>query len=185
MAIVQCAQGHYYDNTESALCPYCKMLQDRPEDRESRQEQKTVYQAEAEQESKTQAYGSEVQQEDRTVSLYMQEQESRRTVGWLVCVSGVQRGQSFPLFDGKNLAGSREDMEIVLPEQPDVSPETHFLIAFDARFCQFYLVGGAGTTYLNGEHCVSPHRLKEDDRIRAGDGEYIFVPYCREGRTWE
>jgi hypothetical protein len=65
-----------------------------------------------------------------------------------------------------------------------LSREKHFSIVYDPKGSGFYIIAETGRTYLNGNHLTGGHELVEGDHITAGESEYIFVPFCKEGRTW-
>ena len=39
--------------------------------------------------------------------------------------------------------------------------------------------------YLNGELVSYPKELKDGNMITIGETKLMFIPFCREGRTWE
>ena len=107
-------------------------------------------------------------------------------VGWLVCTGGPFRGRGYTLRDGWNFAGSSADMDIILPGDSPVSHDRQFSIVYDPKGNRFYIVAsGPSGTYINGERLKGQREITDGDRISAGGGEYVFIPFCKEGRTWQ
>lgn len=192
MAIVQCPCGHYFDDTRNDSCPYCEKYEGGAVDSGELNEQLTSYYdfgfesgADDGGYQLTEAYGEEVEEYERTIGIFTEESGNVLTVGWLVCMCGPMKGKSYTVHSGRNFAGRSFDMDIVLSDDGYLSRENHFSVVYDPRGKAFYLVAGEGQSYLNGEAVTSQCELGEGDVIRAGMSEYIFVPFCKEGRDWD
>ena len=188
MAITQCENGHYFDGAKDAVCPYCAKLEGQGFSEDSGlREQQTVFMQSVfsvNEGQNTEIYGEMVGEDDKTISIFSDEAENWFTVGWLVCMGGPVKGKSYTLHSGRNHAGRSMEMDIVLSDDLLLSREKHFSIVYDPKTNRFYLVAGAGRTYHNEEYLTAENELFEGDRISAGESEYIFIPFCKEERTW-
>ena len=190
MAIIQCINHHYYDNTKTDLCPYCAKLESPLdfEDGDNLREQQTVFKESAfsaNEGQKTEMYGESIGEGDKTISLFSDEAENQFTVAWLVCMSGPVKGKSYTLHKGRNFAGRSIEMDIILSDDLLLSREKHFSVVYDPKDNRFYIVAGSGRTYLNEVHLQGEKEITEGDIISAGESEYIFIPFCKEGRIWQ
>lgn len=187
MAIVQCPYNHYYDDQRNASCPYCEKLNQAATSDDSINEQLTSYvepSAMDDNAQLTEGYGEAVADFEKTIGIFTDETQNLLTAGWLVCVEGVQKGKTFVINLGRNFAGRSLDMDIILSDDETISREKHFSIVFDPKTIAFYLVSGSGHTYVNGKVVSSQAEIFEGDKIKAGNSEYVFVPFCKEGREW-
>lgn len=186
MAIVKCFSGHYYDDQKNEECPYCNKDTTFPDERGGIGEQATSYYGAFDDDDGqlTEAYCDNVDEEQRTIGVFLEENLSAPTAGWLVCINGPVKGMSYTLRSGRNFAGRSADMDIILYDDPKLSRRCHFSVVYDPKSVEFYLVAGEGCTYHNGVAVTSQVKLIEGDEIAAGDSNYVFVPYCKEGRVW-
>ena len=171
-AIVKCERivsghEHYYDNAQNGVCPICASLQTQDMDFEE--------------------YGVTVDESGATVGLgFKGEGENLFTVGWLVCVKGHAKGRSYDLHMGYNFVGGfTDDIHISWLNDPFFSPEKLFSIVYDPKGNHFYIVSDSGKAYVNGEHLKEERTISDGDRISIGESEYIFIPFCKEGRIWQ
>ncbi len=188
MAIVQCPNNHYYDNTRSNSCPYCeKMSAVNAYEENSVNEQLTSLYAEVEQDDAqlTEGYGEAVEEYEKTIGIFVDESHNLLTVGWLVCVEGSEKGKNYTLVSGRNFVGRSDDMDVVLAGDMKISENKHFSVVYDPKSIGFYIVAGSGHTYVNGNAVASEQEIFDGDVIQVGDCKYIFVPYCKEGREWK
>ncbi|MCC8066365.1 MAG: FHA domain-containing protein [Clostridiales bacterium] len=211
MAIIKCVRGHFYDSSKSDECPYCarteqeteafqKVIQNSPNSSYSRA------MADMEQEAVTQAWrpvggmqdihlrngygtgtaGISAGDEPVTVGLFSPGRGTAYVTGWLVCVDGPGKGRDYRICHGMNWIGSSPVMDIVLYSDAQVAPVRHCSIAYDGKSNRFFAVAGSGSiTYYNGSLLEDSHELHPGDELKIGSSTYEFVPFCREGRTWE
>lgn len=76
-------------------------------------------------------------------------------------------------------------MDIRLTDDAYISRDNHFSIVYDPKTNIFSFVPGGGETHINNMVVNSVQQLCEDDVLEAGQTKYLFVPYCKEGRTWD
>lgn len=122
----------------------------------------------------------------RTVGYFSPVRGNDFVTGWLVCTGGPERGRDYRLHHGFNRIGRSMDMDVFVAEDPAISRDTHCSVVYDARANRFYAVPGKGTlTYVNQELLECQHVLTGGDELQIGDSCFEFIPYCREGHTWE
>lgn len=180
MNVVKCENGHYYDESVNANCPYCsgKIVFGKQDD------QKTLAVSLGLDDMVTEAYGVNVSECDKTIGIYKKNSTVNPIAGWLVCVDGPSKGRSFSVLAGRNFAGRSLEMDIRLLDDESISNGPHFSIIYDTKNISFYLTPGNSLTYLNDTAIEIGVPLKENDRIKAGNSEFIFINYCKEGRCW-
>jgi Inner membrane component of T3SS, cytoplasmic domain len=108
-------------------------------------------------------------------------------VGWLVCLSGPDRGRDFRLHGEKNYIGRSPAMDIFIQGDNSVSREKHGVVVFDPRRKSFWALPGdaAGLVYLNGEVVYSPTQMNPDDVLEVGQTKLVLVPFCGEKYSWD
>ena len=175
MAIVKCANNHFYDNNKNGECPYCKKLAENPD-----------AQNPAEQWYSNRGPVGRTAASDgpqKTVAVFFQNKHINPVSGWIVCIDGENKGRSFEVHVGKNFVGRSMKMDINTNDE-SISRDNHFSIVYEPVKSVFYLVPGNGVTYHNDQILSVAEVLTEGDTIGAGKSKYTFVPYCKEGRGW-
>lgn len=189
MAIIQCSDGHYYDNEKYDQCPHC--AEKSPRGTEARSEGVTVALDRMETEEyaayyvKQHAASQKVEMdEQRTVALGNKGREF--VCGWLVCTRGVERGQDYRVYTGYNRIGRDYGNEIVIQGDLQITRKGHCMVVYEERKNGFYLVPQSGNlAYLNDHLLEKPESLVDGDKITVGESEFEFVAFCRGGRKWE
>lgn len=189
MAIVQCDKHHFYDDRRYSSCPICAKGGEEPRPDDAIRNSVTSYMDDFDfpkhqNEGVTKGYEDYVSEDSHTIGIFTDESQNQLTVGWLVCMNGPMKGKSYPFYAGRCFAGRSTDMDIVLSDDLKITRVKHFSLVYDPKSIAYYVVPGFGQTYLNGESVSEAISLKEGDRITAGDSEYCFVPFCKEGRVW-
>ena len=154
-----CANGHQIEDSWE-LCPIC---------------QKTGYAVPAAPISKTRieagsapgaAPGAVAAVHRKTVLI--SDRRKPPVVGWLVAMSGEQKGEDFRVRDGQNIIGSALDADVQIKDAT-VSAKHASLRYKEGKF---YLVDLDSTngTYLNdGKDTIAREEVKDNDVIRAGE----------------
>ncbi len=122
----------------------------------------------------------------KTVAVWNPQGGVEPVVGWLVCIKGEYFGQSFNLNTGNNTVGRAMNMDIPLPQEASVSRNKHCVITFEPQNQDFYLQQGesSGLTYLNDTLILMPTKMQEKDRLKLGQAEFLFIPFCKDGFNW-
>ena len=113
------------------------------------------------------------------------------TVGWLVCVSGVDKGRSFRLVKGNNpigRPGNGKNYAVELTDQQISRKGAAGVIVYNEKDNKFYIMPGDLTTninpYLNDEILLSPRLLTPRSVLEVADDVLIFVPFCCDKFVW-
>ena len=192
MAVIKCANGHYYDDAKYQQCPHCQRNDSNRESSDGFDigENKTVAKANyknediiATQSLRSMVKNNSVEDSLKTVGIYSTGRNSNPIAGWLVGIKGENRGRSFEIHIGKNFVGRSMNNDIHINDER-VSREQHFSVIYEPVNIEFYVMQGKGITYYNGTILCDAEKLQDGDIIQAGSSEYMFVPYCREGRDW-
>ncbi|MBQ8502747.1 MAG: FHA domain-containing protein [Clostridia bacterium] len=189
MAIISCANNHYFDDEKYNQCPFCNIENDIFE------EDKTVAKFEDSDwsqffdnipdESLTKAFFEDVSDDDdRTIGLLQVETKSNPVAGWLVCTSGSVKGKSYELHLGRNYIGRKKDMDVVLTDDDTICRQRHFSIIYDPKSNEFYAVPDDGFIYINNVSITQAAKLIDGDEIHVGNTFYTFIAYCNENRRW-
>jgi hypothetical protein len=89
-------------------------------------------------------------------------------VGWLVAMSGEQKGQDFRIRDGQNILGSGPEADVQLRD-PTVSGKHASLRYKEGKFFLIDLDSSNGTFLNDGATAIAREELKDNDVIRAGE----------------
>jgi len=194
--IKTCSNGHNYDSTQYAVCPYCPVSN--PDDDYSKtmddfkktvlldengstQFDKTVI-IEENIDSATTQTGLAASQNsfNKTIIVTKNENsisspnvkiEKRKIVGWLVTFSHDELGQDYRLYVGKNKIGSVAGCDIVINDL-SVSAE-HAVILF--RDNEFFIKDNFSTNgiLINGEK-TEGGKLKDGNKLELGNTSFTF-----------
>lgn len=110
MNIVKCTNGHFFDSDKYDECPYCAEKGEHVfEERRDMDDQMTISGNAAcdmlFENQLTERYLENVRDDEKTVSLSIVSGNNRPVVGWLMCISGSQKGRALSVFSGRNFAG--------------------------------------------------------------------------------
>ena len=107
-------------------------------------------------------------------------------VGWLACIDGARRGQSFTLHEGKNFIGRGDDMDIQILGDTAISRNNHACIAYDPKNRKFILIPGDsdGIVYLENKSIFHATELMDLNRIQIGNTILVFRPLCGDHFSW-
>lgn len=94
-------------------------------------------------------------------------------VGWLVAMSGPQKGDDFRIREGQNSIGSAAESDIVIKD-PAVSSKHASLRAKDKKFLLTDLDSTNGTYVNQSTECVSTEEVHDNDLIRVGNTTLKF-----------
>jgi hypothetical protein len=152
-----CPNGHPLDPTWE-VCPYC---------RAAAQQGVPVaqYSAPGATGGKTMAINPE--------QLLHTQHVNKPVVGWIVCMSGQQKGQDFRLHDGKNIIGTAADCDIVIYD-PYVGAR-HAVLLIESGDAHYVLqdLDSKNGSYVNRVR-VAKQDLVDNDELRLGQVEFRF-----------
>lgn len=172
MKLTKCENNHYYDGTKFASCPHCINQKTAPHFSSilGLRQKKIPTKAPMPSDSDEVTYPS----------------LHHNTVGWLVCLSGAMRGESFPIWEGENRIGRSSNMDIVLFREASVSRENHASITYSPEAGSFLLAapGYSASILLNDIPLEQASTLSAKDRIQLGGCLLLFVPLCDGAFNW-
>ena len=184
MAVVRCEMGHFYDDGKFSSCPHCAASGSAMDDI------KTVSGAAAMERMRNAAgqqivdFGASKPGDEKTIGIYKKKHGWDPVTGWLVCTRGQDRGRDYRLHTGRNFLGRDVKMDISVTGDPEISRENHCSVVFEPKSRVFLLAPGSANTYLNGQSVSESVELSASDVIGAGASEFVFIPFCAEGREW-
>ena len=168
MEIRQCAFGHFYDASLHRRCPYCPPGS--PGFSGPR-----VIPGEA-------LRDCALPEADAGAA-----EEIQPVVGWLVCVSGPERGRGYALHRDNNFVGRGDALDVDLAGDSALRRDRPFVIAYDSRSRAFFcgLLNGCDMVRLNGTPLAATTRLNAGDRLELGRTGLRFVPLCGADFDWD
>ena len=101
-------------------------------------------------------------------TVLISDQKRSPVVGWLVAMSGEQKGQDFRVRDGQNILGSAPESDVHLTD-PTVSAKHASLRYKDNKFFLVDLDSSNGTYLNNGSESIAREELHDNDTIRVGE----------------
>lgn len=108
--------------------------------------------------------------------------------GFLVIISGPERGSILMLRYGNNVIGYDASQRLSLDQED--KPESHeslCLVTYDRVTRKFYLQPGEGNnpTCLEGQPVLAGTELVAGNHIRVGETELRFIPLCGKDFDWK
>ena len=124
-------------------------------------------------------------EDEKTIAIYDPE-NMEPVVGWLVCVKGAYKGESFELKTRRNTIGRSLKMDIALAKELSVSRDRHAIITYEPIKRKFYIQcgEGSGLTYVNNEVLMTPREIVDYDLIRMGNCKLILRTLCNGEFSW-
>lgn len=125
--------------------------------------------------------------EGQTIAVVHQKLGIDPVVGWLVSVTGSERGRDYRIHSDNNFIGRSEKMDICIRGDETISRVNHAIIAYDTREKLFYFAPGEGRSInrVNGKATMSMMVLNAYDEIEIGRTKLIFISLCGERFEWE
>lgn len=175
MATIQCPQGHVYDDSKYPACPSCPVVKDV-------RVNKTIANNPP---GGTPKPGGGSSSEGLTVAM-TSGGDVDPVVGWLVAITGVNRGRDYRLHGEANKIGRSPAMDVCIEGDQTISRDTHCLIVYSPRNKRFSIVPGTGRNlvYIDGEELLAAKPLAAYQKIELGQGTFLFMPFCSEQFDW-
>ncbi|MBR4765388.1 MAG: FHA domain-containing protein [Clostridia bacterium] len=125
--------------------------------------------------------------DQKTVAHYNFSNSIEPVAGWLVCLKGEYKGESFNIKTGRSSIGRSLTMDIALAKEKSVSRERHASVIFEPNKRQFYIQSGdsSGLTYVNDNLVLTVQELKEKDVITLGESKFMFINLAGEKFSWD
>lgn len=122
----------------------------------------------------------------RTIAVVHQDMGIDPVVGWLVCVSGKEKGRDYRIHSDNNYIGRSEKMDICVRGDETISRENHAVVSYDTIDKIYYFSPGDGRNIVrhNGKAIFQTVELNAYDRVIVGKTELIFMPLCGKDFEW-
>lgn len=200
--ITRCNNGHWYDSSVSKTCPHCKQESEKLSIRldDVEEDDRTISIAEVDL-SLGEELGAIIGNSIRNISSSpMENEDGDKTIsfgffdisatqpatGWLVCMNGGEKGKDYHLHSGKNFIGRSTSMDVMLVDDKKIARDKHCSVTYDPKGNAFYASAeGGNVIYVNDNLVELSAKLQEGDLITLGETQLMFIPFCKEGRTWE
>ncbi len=204
MGIVQCQNGHFYNNDVFDQCPNCNADSMAFENSEaltvpvSYDDSGFGFSSDLPSSLPTDAMFSEIadrkndsDNDGQTIAFYNKEEYKIGPVaGWLVCIEGPDKGKDFRILAGRNLIGrsSSNKYQVNLSDMNISRTDAVASIAYDDRHNEF--IFGAGSygnilPFVDGQPCMNQLPIMAYSKIEIGQSTLLFVPFCGEHFTWK
>ena len=197
MNLVRCKNGHFYDSDKNGdICPYCTKLEQNTQVTDKIEEEiptkpveppKMPVKEEIKPAVKNDKENTAEENDDFTVEYYSKAIGAEPVVGWLVCIEGEYKGESFPLKSGRNFIGRAANMDIVLSADYSVARLRHASVIYEPRSRKFIVAAGESRElcYLNNEVVLSNMKMEAYDVLNLGGTSLMLIPCCGERFSWE
>lgn len=205
MEMKRCPNGHFYDQSKSATCPYCQggsananvtvplgggvqgvgpTVPVKPAENVQRQVPPQAGMGQA-------GHGPSaagLEEDSPTIGIFRKKVGIDPVVGWLVCVEGKDKGNDYRIHADNNFIGRSERMDICVRGDETISRENHAVVSYDSQEKVYYFSSGGGRNIVrvNGKVVISGSVLLQAyDRIKIGNTILAFIPLCGEEFDWE
>lgn len=124
--------------------------------------------------------------ERRTMAKVQYDLNMDPVVGWLVAVSGPEKGRDYRIHSDNNYIGRADSMDVCIRADDAISRERHAIISYDTRERLFYFAPGSGRSIIrvNGKAVLTMVELQAYDEIEIGMTKLLFIPLCGEKFEW-
>ncbi|MBQ7543225.1 MAG: FHA domain-containing protein [Clostridia bacterium] len=197
MAIQQCANGHIYDDSKSASCPYCsgenaisptialgESVPPTPGFDPTQVLSSVPTGSQIEEMGVTIAPPTTPSRQGKTEFGDMtMNSEVKPVRGWLVIIDGEKNGMDFRLHTARNTIGRGRDNDISFDFDKSISEVNNVSVIYDDRNNLFFIQAGENATnnvYVNNTLLLEPRQLKDNDIVEIGNTKLIFRSLCNE-----
>ncbi len=164
MNMKKCDKGHFYaDNLEK--CPYCS-----PDSSSHSNPVSNLYKTVIINPEPTVSHNSNTLNNPSNTS-QPTANTGRKLVGWLVSFTHNALGEDFKLYEGRNVLGSDQSCDIIIPD--NLVSSKHLTILFRADKFKFKDELSTNGTFIN-EVMQDEGDLKDGDQIRLGKTIFKF-----------
>ena len=206
MNIIKCPKGHFYDADNFGRCPHCAKREEIEEDKKrswfsfaDRKKQKQndedagpstagLWSASDDTTGSGSDSDGDFVPEVKAEGYYSEESSEiiEEVVGWLVCIRGIYKGKSFELHCGANSVGRGPENNIILPKESLLSLKKHFIISYEDRERNFYVLPGESGEfiYLKEKPVLAMTVINDRSVIECGSCAFMLVAFCDEELTW-
>lgn len=167
MKLIRCEKGHMYNCELHKECPYCNSTNSMINIVEEKREAIIL------------------KSENKTEFYWIKESNISPVVGWLVCISGLEKGKDYRLVNERNFIGRSDEMQIQLNDI-NISRKNHASITYNPKQRIFVLSPGESSSiiYLQGKALYETKQIFNQDIIEIGQNKFIFISLCGDNFDW-
>lgn len=125
---------------------------------------------------------------DTKTTLLDGDAQSAFCVGWLLCISGPMKGNSYPLRLGRNSIGRSYKNAVCLANDDSISREAQIYVVYDPEENEYAVTPGSGSAIsrLNRKRLDQAVSLAHGDVITLSSQTSLrFIPACDEAFRWD
>ena len=113
--------------------------------------------------------------------------QGRYVAGWLVCIDGKQRGESFEVLEGDNAIGRGKDMDVDLRDDLYVSRKKQIILSYRQTEHAFFLRPGEARelAYVNDKPVLREMEMLDGDVLVIGTTKLLFKALCGVDFHWD
>lgn len=185
-SLTRCTSGHYYDSEKHTACPFCG-VQGLDVDIDKTRAKRTDAVEEGLDTTRPLQEPGGKSEEGKTIGIYRKRLGLEPVVGWLVAISGPEKGRDYRIISDKNFIGRSEKMDICIRGDETISRDNHAVITYNPKKQIFRLLPGDSKrlAYLNNEEVIEAEQLSPHDVIELGETRLLFVPLCGPEFHWQ
>jgi len=185
--LTRCDNGHYYDSKKHTSCPFCGVQSlgiDIQHTMAKRQGTNGYDVGITRPLDRSPAEAGEV---GKTVGVYRKKLGVDPVSGWLIAITGPEKGRDFRITSERNFIGRGESMDIQIAGDEAVSRDNHAAVSYSPKTQIFRIYPGdsKGLVYLNEQEVLTPEILKAYDVVELGQTKLMFVPFCGDNFRWD
>ena len=197
MALKECRNGHYYNDSEYDACPYCNNgntigktvpLDGGSYDAPAPAFNATEYLQDVGANPTLGQFGATVapESDSKFSSTVMIDPSKNSDIapvrGWLVVIEGKKLGLDYRIHTGKNSVGRAKSNDITIDFDSAISSEKACFVIYDEKNNAFHLMSGESTNniYVNAEILLAPRKLVDNDIIEIGNTKLVFRSLCND-----
>ena len=198
MALQQCKNGHYYNDSESATCPICSgdspightipLGADAATPANMAQTEILSDPVLSGQNAFIPTVAPGADDTFGTTQFIDGDKNSEilPVRGWLVVIEGKKRGLDFKIHSGNNVIGRSKKNDICIDFDSTISKENACSIRFDDRKNAFHIVVGESTNnvYVNDDVLLAHEKLTDNAIIEIGETKLVFRSLCNDTFTY-
>ncbi len=184
-SMTRCVSGHYYDSGKHTACPFCGVQGLDVDIEKTRAKRPSSLEGDI---APTRPVRGEVEAEEgKTMGIFRKRMGIEPVVGWLVAISGPNRGRDYRIISDKNFIGRSDNMDICIAGDETISRENHASISYNPKKRSFRLLPGDSKrlVFINDEEVEQPQQLNPYDVVELGETKLYFVPFCNEQFNWD
>ncbi|MBQ9438648.1 MAG: hypothetical protein IJU50_09995 [Lachnospiraceae bacterium] len=184
MQMKKCANGHFYDASKNAFCPYCGSgnIEKTVALEQTIALEKTIgldpYGNREEVNITGVPVGQKVDFAEKNWALNIKEPPVDPVTGWLIGTGGKWYGKTIRLHNERNFIGGAND-------EASFAEGASAILTCDPEDGSFYLTPGEGDVLLDNARITGSQRLNGKCRIDIGWETFLFLPFVGEGFTWD